>query len=202
MSLARLKVVSDYINENYSEYNLLDIGCRDGALSKLLKNCKKYTGGDITSGLDIIICDLNNSLSLPDSSYDIVCALDVLEHIDDIYFAASEIDRISNNLIIISLPNIAFWSFRINFLLKGFLSGKYKFHSKKVVDRHRWLTTYYESRAFIKENFHGEIKTIDILPTRGRCFYICGPIEKMLAKFFPNIFCYGTVFIISKKFNN
>jgi len=196
--MERLRIVSDFINANYSDYTLLDVGCRTRNLAPLLLGCRKYVGTDIEFGEDIEACNLEEKLPFNNSSFDIVCALDVLEHLNNIHSAVDEIKRIASKLIIISLPNMAHWSFRLNFLLSGVLSGKYKFHPYPVIDRHRWVTNFIESREFMNINFDAGMICIDILPKRGRTRYITSPLEKFLAKHFPNIFCYGTVFIISK----
>lgn len=98
---------------------------------------------------------------------------------------------------IISLPNMAYWSFRLRFLANGCLSGKYTFHELPVIDRHRWITNYIESKKFIEKNLDGfKVEFIDIVPSRGRTKIISQPIEAWLAKKYPNIFVYGLIAVI------
>jgi SAM-dependent methyltransferase len=197
MSLQRLELVANFINSNYENYSLLDLGCRTRDLSLLLVSCREYTGTDLHDGEGVVACNLERALPFENGAYEIVCALDVLEHLDNIHLAVSEIRRIAQTSIVISLPNMAHWSFRLNFLTRGVLSGKYKFHSSPIEDRHRWVTNYLESKAFLIENFSDlKIKFIDIVPKRGRTRFISEPIEGFMAGLFPNMFVYGLICII------
>lgn len=197
MSLQRLNLVSKYLNKNFKEYSLIDLGCRTMDLKFLLSTCKEYTGTDFIFGKDIVACDLEKPLPFNNKEYDVVCALDVLEHVDQIHSAVNEIKRIAKSAIIISFPNIAHWSFRLRFLFKGELSGKYTFHSSPTTDRHRWVTNYEQSRKFINNNFSDYvINFIDIIPERGRTRLISAPLEKFLAKHFPNTFIYGLIAVV------
>jgi SAM-dependent methyltransferase len=197
MSMQRLKIVSDYLNNNFKEYSLIDLGCRTRDLFPLLESCNYYTGTDLENDDNVIGCNLEQSLPFNDSSYDIVCALDVLEHLENIHGAFNEIMRIGKKAAIISLPNMAHWSFRLHFLTKGFLSGKYTFHDSPVVDRHRWVTNYIESKNFIEKNLNGhKVEFIEIIPARGRTRIISQPIESWLAKKYPNVFVYGLIAVI------
>ncbi len=197
MSLQRLKLVSNYLNEHLKDYSLLDMGCRTRDLEPLLINCREYTGTDLVSGDNVVVCDLEKPLPFDNQKYDVVCALDVLEHLDRIHDAVNELKRIAKSSIVISLPNMAHWSFRLRFLFKGELSGKYTFHSFSVTDRHRWVTNYDQSRDFISNNFSEySISFIDIIPERGRTRFISSPIEKILAKYFPNVFIYGLIAVV------
>ncbi len=197
MSMQRLKIVSDYLNNNFKEYSLIDLGCRTRALFPLLKSCNCYMGTDLENGDNVIGCNLEQSLPFDDNSYDIVCALDVLEHLENIHSAFNEIKRIGKKAAIISLPNMAHWTFRLQFFTRGFLSGKYTFHDSPVVDRHRWVTNYVESKNFIEKNLNGhKVEFIEIIPARGRTRIISRPIESWLAKKYPNVFVYGLIAVI------
>jgi SAM-dependent methyltransferase len=197
MSMQRLQIVSDYLNNNFQNYSLIDLGCRTRDLFPLLGSCNHYMGTDLENGDNVTSCNLEQNLPFDDNSYDIVCALDVLEHLENVHRAFNEIKRIGKIAAIISLPNMAHWSFRLRFLVKGYLSGKYTFHDSPVVDRHRWVTNYIESKKFIENNQDGyNVKFIDIVPTRGRTKIISQPIEAWLAKKYPNMFVYGLIAVI------
>ena len=51
---------------------------------------------------------------------------------------------------------MGYYKFRLNFLFKGVISGKYIFHEKKVSDRHRWIPNYSSIIKFIEKNKHTE----------------------------------------------
>jgi len=62
------------------------------------------------------------NIKRPDCSYDCVIMLEVLEHLEYIEKALTELFRVSNKYIIISVPNEPIWSFG------NFLRGKYLLH--------------------------------------------------------------------------
>ncbi len=101
--------------------SLLDIGCGNGELLLRLKD--KYqqlwgvdilepkiapTGGDI-SGIQIRVADVNEPLDFPDSSFDTVTAISVLEHIFDPYSLTRECHRLlrRSDTLIVQVPNVA-----------------------------------------------------------------------------------------------
>ena len=196
MSMSRLSVCADLINKKHKNYCLLDIGCRTMDLKPLLKNCKEYYGTDLLPPVKgVFQCDLEKKLEFNNNEFDVITALDVLEHIDNPHGALDEFYRIAKKAVYISLPNMFYISFRIRFLLGGGISGKYTFHPHPVKDRHRWILSYDEAIKFIEQNSKQyKVNKIDIIPERGRTKYILGPIEKYLAKIFPNAFVYGVLF--------
>ena len=74
---------ADLINSKFKEYSLLDAGCRDMTLKPLLIGCKEYYGGDLIEADGVLECNLEQPLSFEDNSFDVVVALDVLEHLND-----------------------------------------------------------------------------------------------------------------------
>ena len=56
---------------------------------------------------------------------------------------------------IIALPNMSYWKFRLRFLKGKNISNKYIFSPVKVLDRHRWLTSYNSAIDFVAENSNG-----------------------------------------------
>ena len=163
----------------------------------LLDSCTSYTGTDLEDGDNVLACNLEHKLPFAEGSYDIVCVLDVLEHLENTHSAFEEAKRIGKKAAIISLPNIAHWSFRLRFLTQGYLSGKYTFHDSPVVDRHRWVTNYLESKEFIKNNLdEHRVEFINIVPKRGKTRILSQPIEAWLARKYPNAFVYGLIAVI------
>jgi len=114
--------------------SLLDIGCGDGGLLFRLKH--KY---DQLWGIDIAqsiiehvvakacsetriharVEDVNSSLDFEDASFDTVSALAVLEHVFDPYHFVAECRRLLRwgGVLIIEVPNVAFFPNRIRLLL-------------------------------------------------------------------------------------
>ena len=142
--------------------------------------------------------DLEQPLTIENDAFDIVVALDVLEHLDNPHRALREFYRVARKTVLISLPNIYYTSFRWRFMLGRGLSGKYRFEPTPIADRHRWVLSYDEAVAFIQGNskeFQVDHETIT--PVRGRTRLVAGPIESLLAARWPNLFAYGVLFEIT-----
>jgi SAM-dependent methyltransferase len=88
--------------------NILSIGVGDGIVTNILRNSGKNV---VTFDIDPeLVPDVVGSvIKLPfdNSSFDIVCAFQVLEHLpyDDSVKALNELLRVSKHSVIISLPN-------------------------------------------------------------------------------------------------
>lgn len=200
MSLARLDVCADRINRQYSSFSLLDVGCRAMDLKPKLISCDQYFGADRVAGEGVYECNLEEGLPFDDNSFDIITALDVLEHLDDPHSLLPEMLRVARKSVIISLPNMHYVSFRLNFLSGRGISGKYAFPPHPVLDRHRWVLSYDEAIQFIEQNSSGyDVEHEMILIPRGRTKMFSEPIGKCLAKFWPNLFAYGVLFEVKIK---
>jgi ubiquinone/menaquinone biosynthesis C-methylase UbiE len=124
---------------------VLDVGCRDGILGRVLDERApgrmKYTGLDFKPGPGVdVVGDLSKGLTLGDDSYDIVTAIDVLEHLDDLQGGLDEVLRIARYGAVVLLPNTAHFLHRTRFLVTGRIGGKYDLAIDYGPDRHRWLT--------------------------------------------------------------
>jgi hypothetical protein len=104
-------------------------------------------------------------------------------------------------LIVIALPNLAYYKFRINFLIHGTLSGKYSFNVNKTNDRHRWLPDCNSIDKFIKFNTPKDwlISEYNFIFERKNNF-IMYFFEKLLAKIFPNLFVYEKIYFLNKHY--
>jgi hypothetical protein len=194
MCMDRLQLCADLINRHYDQYSLLDMGCRTMDLKPLLDSCIKYSGTDLTPGDDIFECNLEEGLPFEDKSYDIVVALDVLEHLENIHATLKDAFRVARKSVIISLPNIYYISFRWRFFRGKGMGVKYIFHPHRVLDRHRWLLSYDEILRFIDENTQGyDCNKVNIVPRRGRTRLVLGPLERLAARLWPNLFVYGVI---------
>jgi SAM-dependent methyltransferase len=127
---------------------LLDVGCRDGRLKSYIPPTVEYTGIDLCPGQSVAkVCNIEQGIPYPKSSFDTVVALDVLEHTDNIWFAFSELVRVARLQIMLVLPNSYHWKERLRFL-RGKERDKHKLESQAIKDRHRWLTSYTTAHAF------------------------------------------------------
>lgn len=133
--------------------SLLDVGCRDTVLKRHLPPHVRYAGVDLfqnESGTVDYVQDLTDGLPFADRAWDIVTALDVVEHVDDMKSALDELWRVTDRQLIVILPNLAYVMFRLNFLMKGhFGTDKYDMPFPGNLDRHRWLTTQSQADKYM-----------------------------------------------------
>lgn len=195
--MRRLVDCAALIESKFSGYDLLDIGCRTKDLKSLIPGCQRYQGLDMVDAEEVLGCNLEDGIPFPDKSFDIATALDVIEHLDKAHFVVNEMLRVSRKGIFVSLPNMYYWSFRINFLLGKGISGKYTFPPIPPMDRHRWILSYTESVKFMQAIAGREdIEIYKIMPQRGRLKKLM-PFELWLANKAPNLLAYGSLFYIS-----
>jgi SAM-dependent methyltransferase len=153
---------------------VLDVGARDAVLRGLLDGARlQYESADVAPGPHAHRVDLEGPLPFADRAYDWVVALDVLEHVDRIHVAISEILRIAGRGCVLSLPNLASWPHRLRFLRSGRLSTeKYELPTEPPADRHRWLVHLRDADRFVgaaaaREGFAIEARVLEC-EGRGR----------------------------------
>lgn len=128
---------------------------------------------DFSGDCDLLL-DLDSIKQLPfeNNSFDTVCALDVLEHLENFHLINSEILRVARKSIMISLPNDAS-VFVENIirnkpnLMPDEESGVYsKYHGLPICkpsDRHKWWLTFWDIVRYYKifaENNDLQVKFI------------------------------------------
>ena len=176
---------------------ILDIGCRDKILKKYLNENVIYQGIDFEENHEVIAYNLEEGIPFPDNSFDVVFALDVLEHVENIHFLFSEILRVTKKEAIVALPNMSYWKFRLRYLKGKDISDKYVLPANKVLDRHRWLTSYNSSKNLIKK-LSGNLQIVE-----KKYFYqynsnVLKWVDYKFSKKYPNIFVYSAFFKIDK----
>ena len=127
--LAREKILSNYIQKlilngqlNKLDLKILNVGCGTGRSSEYLseygtvfsiefdKDCCNFTSQK--TGLEIINASVTE-LPFKDESFDLVCAFDVIEHVENDQLAVFEMKRVvkKNGIIFITVPAfMALWS--------------------------------------------------------------------------------------------
>ena len=108
-------------------------------------------------------CDLKVNLdtlpNLPfdDNSFDVACAFDVLEHLENFHLLNEELFRVAKDYVLISLPNSAaeiFYDFFRNRpqkqsdLDRGTFSQFYGLPLRAPTDRHRWWIYFHDIIRF------------------------------------------------------
>lgn len=86
------------------------------------------------------LCDISQKQGLMINEFDLLVALDVAEHTDNMYETILEMIRNFKNSII-ALPNMYGYVFRYRFMMGRPLSGKYSLNKECVTrgERHRWI---------------------------------------------------------------
>ncbi len=95
----------------------LDVGCREGIQSEWLKaKGYKVTSIDVEKQYRYCqIVDVNRQLPFPDNSFDMIWCSEVIEHLDDPKFSASEFNRVlrPHGEMVFTTPNSYCWIFRV-----------------------------------------------------------------------------------------
>lgn len=145
-----------YVYETYSKFingKVLDVGSDKCYLKKYLSGETQYIGIGLGGSPDIQVNLEEEKIPFPDSFFDCVLCLDVLEHLDNIHETFDELCRVSKKYIIISLPNA--WATFYKLLRFGeYLPGQstkfYGLPVERPADRHKWFFSASEAENFIK----------------------------------------------------
>ena len=127
----------------------LDIGCDEAPLRKLIGK-QKYTGIDFIGKPNIKI-NLEEIKKLPFKAraFDTVICIEVLEHLDNLHEISKDIFRVSDNNVLISLPN-AWRDARVKIQRGKGSIAHYGLPLEKPLDRHKWFFTTQEAIDFLK----------------------------------------------------
>ena len=111
--------------------SLVDLGAGQGALSVWADNAGFQTtavdfnkGNFVADSINFVQADLNRPLPIADDSFDVVAALEVIEHLENSYALLREISRIlkPGGHAVVSTPNESNLAARLSYLLSGFYS--------------------------------------------------------------------------------
>lgn len=190
----RANLIANFVGK---EKKVLDLGCRDGSLTRFYYSSNQVIGLDIdidalkrckeTLGLTVLLCDLNEGLPFKDNYFDVVVAGELLEHLPFPWMLLRDVYRVLKvgGILVGSVPNAYHWRKRIRFLLGKDLDEDpthLRFFSKGS------LTWLLEAEKF---------RDIRIIP------YSSGAqrnvIKALLVRCFPTLFSSGFVFWARKK---
>lgn len=107
---------------------VLDLGCRDGALTQVYLDGNEVVGVDADRdaltqaarlGIETHWADLDRPLEFPDESFDVVAAGELLEHLPDPQRLVAEVERVlrPGGTFVASVPNAYRLKRRLLFLL-------------------------------------------------------------------------------------
>lgn len=180
---------------------VLDLGCGNGYLLKLLKDKKNIKGNGIEiaqneviqcleKGLSVIQGDIDEGLKqFADKSYDYVILNQTLQSTYNPDYVLEEMLRVGKKCIV-SFPNFAYWRVRLYYLLKGNMP-------KSKVLPFEWYNTPNIHLLTIKDFFEfAQKRNINIL----QGIYTTRANKRTSAqyKFFSNFFAEEAIFVISK----
>jgi SAM-dependent methyltransferase len=145
VTTARWDLISELVGDGSP---VLDIGCRDRGLCAHLAEGIEYVGLDLFPPADVV-ASAEEPLAFEDDAFECVVFADVLEHLNDPHGALDEGLRVARGGVVVLLPNTYSLIFRLLYAA-GRPSGKYRFGAENSLDRHRWLMTFDEARAFVR----------------------------------------------------
>ncbi|MDD5071068.1 MAG: methyltransferase domain-containing protein, partial [Candidatus Omnitrophica bacterium] len=131
---------------------------------------------------------------LDSDGYDMVCLMDILEHLKEpekLLLALRNNSKLENAIFILSVPNVAFFSIRI-----GLLFGWFHYADRGILDiDHKRLFTYSSFRDMLKECGFKTSRTIAIPPpfnliSKSFIFDICSQTFNLLNKVLPGLFSF------------
>ncbi len=162
--VAREKIISNYIKKLISDKNLnnqdlkiLNVGCGPGRSSQYLSEFGKVVSIEYDkyccefasekTGLEIINGSITE-LPFEDNSFDLVCAFDVIEHVENDQLAVNEIKRVAkkNGVIFITIPAfISIWSHHdvINHHFRRYRLPQIETLFNQVNDGNKIFTSYF-----------------------------------------------------------
>ena len=120
-------IITEWINPNS---RILDLGCGDGSLLKLLNVKRNVSGYGVDSSIEKTIKSLDNSINIlnadindhmgyfKDKSFDFVILAQSLQVVENPVLLIKEMLRIGNE-VIISFPNMGYWKSRLYLFFKG-----------------------------------------------------------------------------------
>ena len=141
--------INKYFNHLFKGTKVLDVGCYEAPLRKIIGK-QNYTGIDFIGKPDIKInLEAIKKLPFKAQTFDTVICIEVLEHLDNLYEISKDLFRVSNNHLLISLPNC--WRDARVKIQRGKGSiAHYGLPSEKPLDRHKWFFTASEAIDFLK----------------------------------------------------
>ena len=171
------------ILEKIEYHSILDVGCRDAELKKVIPEDKVYFGNDLFQNADQGVHFVCNIMEINfEDRFDCVVALDIVEHVDDPYALIEKLLTLCNSHLIISLPNTYDLQQKYAFCINNSLGDKYEFRTENRLDRHRWLMNYDEIMRFFK--FYAEKHNLSLVTEEVIfCQYSSNILKKALVKF-------------------
>lgn len=171
--------------------HVLDLGCRDGTLTKYFIEKNKVVGLDVDKealsickdklGIETVWHNADEKLPFEDSSFDVVVAAEIIEHVYHPSFLIKEIKRIlkKDGYFIGSITNAVYIKNRLKFLGGHLDIDLFHLHSFSLSSLNRLLNPYFS-----------ECRIFPIAGGRNLFKFVL----KRLVKFFPSLCAIDFVF--------
>lgn len=187
-----------YIADKYRAIlggRVLDVGCDQKQLARLLPAGGAYTGVDMNAAADVRLNLDRDDLPFAAGAFDTVIAADVLEHLERLHAVFDELCRVARGHVIVSLPNPVR---NLMLELARGKAGRLKYYGLPVdapADRHRWFFGAEEAAHFLKERgLRNDFRVAQLdFEERGAPAWMGETGQDLLAS--PNI-QYGTVWAV------
>ena len=153
----------------------LDVGCGDGARygARVRASGVEIHGVDISEvavasarerGIDARVASLADPLPHPTGDFDVVICLEVLEHLVNPAIVTREIARVlkPGGLALVSVPNSAFWTTRVELLFTGHFNPRGSPVTQRAYpwrDPHLRFFTFASMAAMLAE---GGLRTVKV----------------------------------------
>jgi 2-polyprenyl-3-methyl-5-hydroxy-6-metoxy-1,4-benzoquinol methylase len=123
---------------------LLEIGCGTGATMRWIRTKRlvnhavgielfSEAAQQAATAFDLLLSGNVETMSFPEDRFDLIVALDVLEHLVDPWLAVTRLEAMlsDDGAMIVSLPNISHYSVAVPLLLRG----RWKYEKDGLLDR-------------------------------------------------------------------
>ena len=179
--VAREGILSNYIQQLIkqgqlpsTDLKILNVGCGPGRSSEYLSKFGKVTSIEYDkfccefasekTGLEIINGSITE-LPFSDNSFDLVCAFDVIEHVEADQLAVNELKRVTKNesLILITVPAfMSLWSHHdvINHHFKRYKIKEINQLFDSTNDGNKVFDTYFNSFLFLPIYFFRKVSNL------------------------------------------